>query len=150
MAAKAIFLDTNVLVYATQVGRGGTSTSQHGAAERALQRLQRSGARLWVSRQVLREYLAVVTRPQGQSPALPMHEAVTDVRRFVSLFALAEDGPGTTDRLLDLLQRFPSAGRQVHDANIVATMLSHGLQRLLTFNTTDFVRFASVIDLEPV
>ena len=37
--------------------------------------------------------------------------------------------------------------RQVHDANIVATMLAHGERRLLTFSTRDFRRYGDRIDL---
>jgi predicted nucleic acid-binding protein len=40
------------------------------------------------------------------------------------------------------------AGRQVHDANIVATMLANGITRLLTFNVADFRRFAALISVE--
>ncbi len=54
------------------------------------------------------------------------------------------------DRLLELLAEHPNAGKQVHDANIVATMHAHGVRRLLTFNTNDFRRFAGIIDLEPL
>jgi predicted nucleic acid-binding protein len=42
------------------------------------------------------------------------------------------------------------SGRQVHDANVVATMLEHGVRRLLTFNAADFRRFARIIDIEPL
>jgi predicted nucleic acid-binding protein len=42
-----------------------------------------------------------------------------------------------------------AAGRQVHDTNIVATMLEHGIYRLLTFNAADFRRFAGIIALKP-
>jgi predicted nucleic acid-binding protein len=52
--------------------------------------------------------------------------------------------------LLELLAAHPSAGKQVHDANIVATMQVHDVHRLLTFNTGDFRRFAGIIDLEPL
>lgn len=38
-------------------------------------------------------------------------------------------------------------GKQVHDANIVATMLAHGERRLLTFNIRDFRRFSAHIEL---
>jgi predicted nucleic acid-binding protein len=37
--------------------------------------------------------------------------------------------------------------RQVHDANIVATMLAHGERRLLTFNDAVFRRFAPLIEV---
>jgi hypothetical protein len=56
-------------------------------------------------------------------------------------YAIAEDGPGTTACLLNLIRSVPVAGKQVHDANIVATMLAHGVTRLLTFNGADFRRF---------
>jgi hypothetical protein len=39
------------------------------------------------------------------------------------------------------------AGRQVHDANAVATMVTHGERRLLTFNTGDFQHFGALIEL---
>ena len=38
-------------------------------------------------------------------------------------------------------------GKQVHDANIVATMLAYGERRLLTFNIRDFRRFAAHIEV---
>jgi len=39
------------------------------------------------------------------------------------------------------------AGRQAHDANIVATMLAHGEDRLLTVNRSDFRRFEPRIEI---
>src|SRR5437773_9652179 len=41
-------------------------------------------------------------------------------------------------------------GKQVHDANIVATMLGHGLDHILTHNTADFERFRGLIDVVPL
>ncbi len=48
---------------------------------------------------------------------------------------------------MTLSRRFSFGGKQVHDANIVATMLAHGETRLLTFNGADFRRFSSVIEV---
>ena len=42
---------------------------------------------------------------------------------------------------------FAFGGKQVHDANIVATMIAHGETRLLTFNESDFRRFGSLIEV---
>lgn len=44
-------------------------------------------------------------------------------------------------------RRYSFAGRQVHDANIVATMLAYDEHRLITFNDADFRRFTGVIEL---
>jgi hypothetical protein len=62
---------------------------------------------------------------------------------------VAEDRPSVLDRLLTLLGAHYGAGRQVHDTNIVATMLEHGISRPLTFNAADFRRFPGIIELEP-
>ena len=145
MGADPVFVDTNVLVYANQ-----ELAEFHEQASARLTEIDEAGAPFWISRQILREYLAVVTRQHGLGAALPPSLAARRVRQFESLFRVAEDGPEVTEVLLDLLTRFPTAGRQVHDANIVATMLAHGIDRLLTFNTADFKRFFGLIRLEPV
>ena len=49
--------------------------------------------------------------------------------------------------LFSLCRGVRVAGRQIHDANIVATMLAHGERRLLTFNQRDFRRYGARIDL---
>jgi predicted nucleic acid-binding protein len=145
VADRRVFVDTNVLVYANQ-----GLAAFHERALRGLAALAGAGAELWVSRQILREYLSAVTRPHGRGPALPVPLAVQRVRAFSTTFLVAEDGPAVTERLLDLVERFPTGGRQVHDANIVATMLIEGVSRLLTFNTADFRRFSPLIAIEPL
>lgn len=81
--------------------------------------------------EVLREYLAVVTRPGGGSEPLAMAEALADIE-FAAAVDVLEDGPEVGGLLGDLCRSFVVAGRQVHDANIVATMLAHRETRLLT------------------
>jgi predicted nucleic acid-binding protein len=46
-----------------------------------------------------------------------------------------------SERLLELLETVECAGKQVHDANVVATMLVHGIDTVVTRNVDDFVRF---------
>jgi predicted nucleic acid-binding protein len=75
---------------------------------------------------------------------------VADVTRLQAQFHVAEDGPAVTGHLLSLVQSIPMGGKQVHDANIVATMLANGLGRILTHNTADFARYASHITVEPL
>ncbi|HEX4262599.1 MAG TPA: PIN domain-containing protein [Acetobacteraceae bacterium] len=88
-----------------------------------------------------------VTWPQGDEPALSMRAALQRVRIFASRFEITEDGAGVYDQLLELLQQVRIAGKQVRDANLVATMRGQGILRLLTFNTAAFNRFDSVIEL---
>lgn len=112
-----------------------------------LAQLKADGSPLWISRQVLREYLAAATRPQPSGLVLPMSEALSDVRLFRSAFNLLEDGAEVFDHLLRLLAVHPGAGKQVHDANLVAIMLTHGIDQLFTFNVADFRRFGKLIEI---
>lgn len=74
-------------------------------------------------------------------------EAAAAVEGFLTAYIVAEDGPDTTAQLLQLVRRVQMGGKQVHDANLVATMLANGITRLLTFNDSDFRRFGNVIEL---
>jgi predicted nucleic acid-binding protein len=56
----------------------------------------------------------------------------------------------TTMRWLKLLDTIAIGGKQVYDANIVATMLANNLKQLLTHNTADFARFSSYVDVIPL
>ena len=103
--------------------------------------------RLSVSRQILREYIAVMTRQQNWGKPLALSEATADTTAFIRRFTVLEDGPAVWDRLMELSQRYSFGGRQVHDANIVATMLTHGERRLLTFNEADFRRFTPLVEV---
>ena len=116
----------------------------------ALRRFEAAGAARWVSRQVLREYLVAVTRPQQFQRPQPIERALADVRDLQRRFHVANEGPEVTTRLLTLLSEVPTRGRRIHDANIVATMLVHGVRRVLTHNTDDFVRFAAFIEVLPL
>ena len=137
-----MFVDANVLVNARALG-----APDHDSAIARLNRALDGGESISISRQILREYLAVLTRPQTWRVAVTREEALDDVDRMSRAFSLLEDGPEVTETLVTLCREVPVGGRQIHDANIVATMLTRGERRLLTFNTADFRRFGDRIDL---
>jgi predicted nucleic acid-binding protein len=142
---RRIFVDTNILVYATVV-----TAPLHQRAQQTLQTLWNSGDDLWLSRQVLREYAMVVTRPQSFMQPLTPSIAANHVQRFVGQFQIADDTPTVTTQWLTLLQTLTIAGRQVYDANIVATMLAFGVTHLLTNNPSDFTRYGQRITVVPL
>jgi len=134
-------VDTNVLVYSSAAG-----SPDHSRARTALARLRAQGP-IAITRQVLREYLAVTTRPQSWSRPLTLAEAAADTDAFMRRFVVLEDGPPVWNELMALTRAVSFGGKQVHDANIVATMLAHGETRLLTFNGADFRRFGNLIEV---
>ncbi len=137
-----MFIDTNVLVNGRIL-----EAPDHAAAREHLELALAGPEPPRISRQVLREYLAVVTRPQTWSGGVTREDALSDVSRFADAFEILEDGPVVTDRLLALCREVDIGGKQIHDANIVATMLAYGERRLLTFNASDFRRFEDRIQL---
>ena len=93
---------------------------------------------------------------QARFASAPIHGAarralatIADVLELDRAFAVLEDGPTVTAILLELCRDVPVGGRQVHDANILATTLAPGERRLLTFNDGGFVRFAPRIEVVP-
>jgi predicted nucleic acid-binding protein len=138
-----VMLDTNVLLAATDEGRA--------EYDRALMVLNGWAARhteLCTSGQVLREYLAVATRPAGKNGlGLKSPEAVGNVRAIRERTTLLEEDAEVADRLLGLLADVECGGRQVHDANLVATMLVHGVGAVVTMNLEDFARFDRHVSL---
>jgi predicted nucleic acid-binding protein len=143
--ANSVFLDTNILVYASV-----PESPLHLVAMSAIQSYEQSGTQLWISRQVLREYLATLTRPQLYTQPIPILRVTAEIRFFQNRFRLAEDNSLVTERLLTLMAEIPIGGKQVHDANIVATMLVYHIPQLLTHNTGDFSRFSQMIAVLPL
>ena len=137
-----MFIDTNILVNSRIL-----EAPQHETARAMLERALQDDEPVRISRQVVREYLAVVTRPQTWPVAISRADALDDVNRLIGSFEVLEDGPAVTERLVELCREVQVGGRQIHDANIVATMLTHGERRLLTFNVGDFRRYRDRIEL---
>lgn len=79
-----------------------------------------------------------------------MADALEDIRRLLLSFEILEDGPRVTEALAALCREVSVAGKQVHDANIAATMIAHGERRLLTFNARDFRRYGDRLELVDV
>jgi len=122
----------------------------HQAALQAIQNQYDAGITLWISRQVLREFLMTLSRPQAFINPRPVAIVIERTRFFQTQFRVADDTAQVTERLLSLMEEIPSGGRQVHDANIVATMLVYGIPQLLTHNTSDFARFSGLITVLPL
>jgi predicted nucleic acid-binding protein len=136
VADRAI-LDTNVLLAATDEAR-----EDHEDAIAAINLWPASGVVLYTSGQILREYLAVATRPVDRNGlGMGQPDAVANVRALRTRLNLLAEDVKVSERLLELLDTVECAGKQVHDANVVATMLVHGIDTVVTRNVDDFVRF---------
>jgi len=78
-----VFLDTNILVYAS-IGE----SIFHDAALEKIQTCHKYGMEIWISHQILREFLAVHTRPNLFVHPLPLTVLIEDIRQFQTIFVL--------------------------------------------------------------
>jgi predicted nucleic acid-binding protein len=142
---KRLFVDTNILIFATN-----STSPWHLPATNALQEARHLGVELIISPQVIREYLAAATRFSSSATPLPLAAILTNVRIFQTNFQLVEDNALVSAKLIDLISQITVGGKQIHDANVVATMQVHNITHLLTHNLADFVRFAHFITVLPL
>lgn len=137
-----VFIDTNVLLHSRFA-----QLPLHQHAVRLILEQQQNDAEFWISRQVIREFMVQVTRPQFLAEPLTAVQLETQLVDLQVLFRIADDTAPVTRHLMELLKAFPTAGKQIHDANIVATMLAYGIDTLLTQNVADMKRFTSRINI---
>jgi len=137
-------VDTNIIL------RFADSTDPlHDSVHRAV-RTTSQRYDLRVSSQTLVESWNVMTRPRdrngfGQSVA----EAEKNLSLIERIFPRLPDSVNTYERWRELVIRFGVRGVQVHDARLVALMLTQGLTRILTFNAQDFARYSD-LGIEPI
>ena len=145
MAADPVFLDTNVLVAASV-----TAHPSHDRAIALVTRLLSDQVPLAISTQICREFIVVLTRQPVEGRTFSTQEAVDVLDRWRSTCTVFEDDQAVLAELIATVRRYDVKGKQVHDANVVATMRANGIARLATLNVSDFHRFEDEIRLEPL
>ena len=75
-------------------------------------------------------------------------ELLQDLEKAFSLLPNSDDVYREWRRLV---VKYNVAGVQVHDARLAASMIAHNVTRILTFNVTDFERYASerIVAVDP-
>ena len=145
MGANSIFLDTNILIYLTD-----PASPWHEIAFSTVQKLRAEPTQLVISYQILREFLAVATKIVVTQRKGELEDIVVNIQTFREEFLVLQETDLVFNTLISITNRVAVAGKQIHDANIVATMYVHGINRLLTHNAKDFARFASYINVIPL
>ncbi|MBK8023275.1 MAG: type II toxin-antitoxin system VapC family toxin [Chloroflexi bacterium] len=135
-----VFCDTNVVIRLNIV-----ETPEHQQVKAAVARLLDDGNTLWISRQVLREFCMVLTRPQTFPTPPTAKEVVARARALSTLLEVADEPQQVTENLFRLIETIPMGGKQVYDANIVATMQAYDIRYIFTLNPSDFHRFSDYI-----
>lgn len=130
------FLDTNILVYSTDLSV--TNRQKHRASLEILRPSENEI--LCLSSQVFAEFYAVVTSRKMTANPITAQEAIGRIERFQQMpnIELVNFPNDLLSRWLELLKSHPITGANIFDIIHVATMLSHEITSIYTFNDDDF------------
>ncbi len=142
---KRRFVDTNILITASDADR-----ERHIDCRNLIESALAGQIGLFASGQIFREYLVVATRPiKNNGLAMQTRRALENVQAFKQCIKVLDENSRVSDRLTTLIQRYKLRGKRIHDANVAATMLEHGLKRLVTLNPGDFAVIKEIEVMEP-
>jgi len=138
-------VDTNILLRIQEEG-----SHEAALAQEALARLGEREDIACVTPQVLVEFWCAMTRPAeanglGWNPE-DTGKRIEEIRRE---FELLKDNENIFPRWLSLVSHYGRQGKQVHDARLVAVMLTHGVTNLLTYNFADFKSYTEITAVSP-
>ena len=139
-------LDANILIYAVN-----TNAPQHTASRRLLEAALDSAVTLYVTLQILCEFYSVVTNPKRIAAAFTAAEAtqmIADLLELPGLRILATP-PRAAQKLTELLKHHPVTAASIFDLQIVATMQANDIQRIYTFNVSDFEEVPELVVVVP-
>lgn len=140
----AVLFDTNILLRLAQKHH-----PQSQVAERALNLLLDRNEDIVVVSQTLVEFWAVATRPlSANGLGLTIEETAIEIENTRYFARLLPEVPVHAE-WLRLVTSYRVSGKNVHDARLVAAMIVHGVEQILTFNGGDFARYAEISVLDP-
>ena len=140
-----MLIDTNILVRIQQPHH-----PLYSIADSSIRQLPRQGRELHIVPQTLIELWAVATRPVAYNGlGLTTSAALTELARLKRLFVLLPETPAIFPAWEALVSRYQVSGKPTHDARLVAAMQVHGLTSILTFNASDFRRYADIEVVDP-
>lgn len=115
----------------------------HTAARNAITKLLRQNEVLQIVPQNIYEGWVVATRP-ATSNGLGLSPSAVDrlIARTSHFCQMLPDHPNLYTEWLRLVTTYTVVGVNAHDARLVAAMKVYSIQNLITFNDSDFKRFA--------
>ena len=130
-------MDTNVLL-----GAAHRADARYPIVQEAVHKLWANEHELRTTSQNFAEFWNVSTRPAdrngfGQAP-VETGDVLKDLEEF---FPLLPDSPKVYPIWRRLVVKYEVLGVQVHDARLAASMITHNVTHILTFNVTDFQRY---------
>jgi predicted nucleic acid-binding protein len=136
-----VLIDTNLIIRLSNPSPEPSSE----VAQQSIDLLRKQGFDLTLVPQVIYEFWAVATRPlSANGLGMVQQEAKESIVNFTDLFSIDRDERGIYQHWMALIDKYDISGKTTHDARLVAAMVRHRIDRLLTFNAAHFARFDEI------
>lgn len=139
-------LTQHVLVYATNA-----DAPNHAASRALLDAARDPAVTLYVTSQILCELYSVITNPRRVAVPCSSSEGLRIISALLALpgIRILPSPAHAVTALTELLRRHPVIGGEVFDLQIIANMRANNVQRIYTFNATDFDMFQELTVIVP-
>jgi predicted nucleic acid-binding protein len=119
-------------------------------ATSAIDELKQRGEKACLAPQNLIEFWSVSTRPvEVNGLGLRPERVSAEIDRIEKMFRVLDEVPTVYRRWRSLVDVHAVRGRQAHDARLVALMIEHEIDNILTFNVDDVTRYVEVVAVSP-
>ncbi len=115
-----------------------------------LKKLEQDGEELVIVPQVLVEFWVVATRPTDVNGlGLSTAETEKELKNLQKFFTVLPENEKIFDEWKTLVTKHKVSGKPTHDTRIVAAMIVHKIENILTLNPNDFKRFTEINAIKP-
>ena len=143
---NSYLLDTNILLRLIE-----KTSPQHKTVLQALTQIATKNDSSFIVMQSITELWAVATRPiTANGLGYTTARVRTEVDGLLQRFDLLPENELIFEVWLELVTVYSVQGKPTHDARLVAAMMTHGIENILTINTADFKRFTQVKAVHPL
>lgn len=140
-------VDTNILLRVLH-----RTDPRHAIVRGAARTLRTNSHKLQATSQNFTEFWNASTRPINRNGfGLTPTETDRLLRIAERIFPLLPDSPAIYPEWRRLVVDYGVSGVQVYDARLAAAMIVHNVTHILTFNTSDFARYApdGIVAVDP-
>ncbi len=134
-----MLLDTNLLYYSID-----KTSAFHSVSQRFIDEVDND---LYTTTKNISEFLVATTR--GDSPTLTPQQALESVQDFQKIMTIIYPNEKSFSQHKTLVQQYNPKGKKIHDYEIAAIAIAHGITLIATFNSSDFAKITEVTLLDP-
>lgn len=141
------FIDTNILVYSVDLTR--INRQYHRASLEILRPSEQE--LLYLSPQILGEFYSVITSASAVTNPISPKEAIFRIERLCQMSNIKPVSISlqVQEQWLELLKIKPVKGAKNFDIFHLATMLTYNINRIYTFNDSDFNWYSDIEVIVP-